>query len=144
MDNLTFQIIFSELPEYDCIQVEITAKSAYVTACRSSYLCSSDLAQVSHSIKDYLADPARPVSIQLGNIIGQQAPAFSMDLLPVDRHGHILLDIDLDVEDDPSHAHRCRFYVETELGLLSSFASRLCGLETASEGAAVSLLQDSR
>lgn len=57
-------------------------------------------------------------------------------------HSHVLLNIDSEVKDDPSHAHRCRFYVETELGLLSRFASKLSGLGAALEGAAVSLLQD--
>ena len=39
----------------------------------------------------------------------------------MDPHSHVLLNIDLEVKDDPSHAHRCRFYVETELGLRSAY-----------------------
>lgn len=141
MDTIAFKKIYSEQPDSDLLELEITAVSKYVTAFQCCYLSASDLLSSADKIEQYLRRHHEPRYIQYGEKEGNFTPAFSMNILPADQRGHIKVEVDVEIADHPGRSHRCLFFVETELGMIERFGKQIRSLAWAPVGASIHLDQ---
>ena len=65
--------------------------------------------------------------------------AFSLNILPCDNYGHVKIEVDIEIMDNDTRAHRCCFYVSCELGQLEKFGQSLISLILNDNGIKVSL-----
>lgn len=126
MDN----IIISKLwQDDDLIELYVIAKSKYVTINQSCYISIEDIIKNSELIKKYVENSDNEMYIEFGNKKGNYTPAFSLKLFPMDSHGHLKIEADLEINDNNTRCHRCIFFIEAELGSIEHFAKELSKIE---------------
>ena len=125
MDNLKIQTV---MIDGNLVELRIDAMSEYVSVHQSCYVSDSDLLLFSKKIKDYISDPKSECYLEFGKKTGNYTPAFSMLLLPMEKNGHVLIEVDFEIDDNPDRKHRCSFYINSELGSIEGFGRRLGGL----------------
>ena len=125
MDNLKIQTV---MIDGNLVELRIDAMSDYVSIHQSCYVSDSDLPLFSKRIADYISDPKSECYLEFGKKSGNYTPAFSMLLLPMQKNGHVLIEVDFEIADNPVRKHRCSFYINSELGCVEGFGRRLAGL----------------
>ena len=60
---------------------------------------------------------------------------------PIDNHGHVKIEVDMEIADNDRRAHRCCFYVSCELGQIERFGQSLVSLISEDEEVKVSLIK---
>lgn len=103
------------------------------------YVEESVLRKAAEKIHNYIADSKEQCYLEFGNKTGNYTPAFSLNILPCDNYGHVKIEVDIEIADNDSRAHRCSFYVNCELGQLERFGQSFLSLISGSGGARVSL-----
>ena len=63
--------------------------------------------------------------MEFGKKKGDFTPAFSLRFLPTDNSGHVEIEIDMEIDDNPDRKHRCKFYIYSELALIEQFGRSL-------------------
>lgn len=81
------------------------------------------------------------ITYTYGNKTGNYTPAFSLSILPTDNHGHVKIEVDIEIADNDRRAHRCCFYVSCELGQIERFGQSLVSLISEDEEVKVSLIK---
>ncbi|SMC34281.1 hypothetical protein SAMN06296952_0465 [Oscillospiraceae bacterium] len=125
MDNLKIQTV---MIDGNLVELRIDAISEYVSIHQSCYVSDSDLSLFSKRIADYISDPKSECYLEFGKKSGNYTPAFSMLILPMNRNGHVMIEVDFEIDDNPDRKHRCSFYINSELGCIEGFGRRLAGL----------------
>lgn len=125
MDNLKIQTV---MKDGNLVELRIEAMSEYVSIHQSCYVSDSDLLFFSKRIADYISDPESECYLEFGKKSGNYTPAFSMLILPMERNGHVMIEVDFEIDDNPDRQHRCSFYINSELGCVEGFGRRLSGL----------------
>ncbi len=125
MDNLKIQTV---MIDGNMVELRIDAMSDYVSIHQSCYVSDSDLPLFSKRIADYISDPKSECYLEFGKKSGNYTPAFSMLILPMNRNGHVMIEVDFEIDDNPDRKHRCSFYINSELGCIEGFGRRLAGL----------------
>ena len=46
-------------------------------------------------------------------------------ILPMNKNGHVTIEVDLEIDDNISRNHRCSFFINSELGCVERFGKRL-------------------
>lgn len=138
MNNIVFEKVWQD---DDLIELKILAESEFVTAYQKCYIQQSDLEKVSKKIVKYSKEFTENEYIELGNIEGNYTPAFAMLLLKAEMSGHLKIEVDLEVADIDNRSHRCRYFVESELGAVERLGINLMKLASASVGNKVSLCE---
>ena len=64
-----------------------------------------------------------------------------MLFLPLDANGHVKIEMDIEIADNNIRAHRCSFYVDTEIGLLEQFAYKMQMLLKGEDGYEIKLIE---
>lgn len=136
MDNLTFQ---KKWQDDDVIELFICGKSKYAEVCQSCYVGEEILSQYSNKLVNYSKNSSQTCYLEFGKKKGPYTPAFSMELLPADLYGHVLIDLDMEVKDNSERKHRCAFYVESDLGSIERFGNMMHKLVYGDIGCKVSL-----
>lgn len=136
MDNLIFEKIWQD---DSLIELKISASSEFVTAYQSCYIQDERLAEIAERICGYTESYNEACYLEFGKKEGNYTPAFSMCILPADVFGHIKIEVDIEIADNDTRAHRCCFYVESELGLIERLGKDLKRLITEPVGCEVSL-----
>lgn len=80
-----------------------------------------------------------PCYLEFGKKEGNYPPAFSMCLIPADNSGHVKIEVDMEIADNDTRAHRCCFYVNSELGLVEQLGKSLKRMAAGAVGDSVSL-----
>lgn len=117
------------------IELKVTAESEFVTAYQYCYVDPHFLKGLSETFSEFIRDYKNGCYIEFGKKDGNYTPAFSLEFLPIDRAGHIKIEVDLEIDDNDRRAHRCCFYVYSELGLIEKFGKKLSKLGDAQLGA---------
>ena len=138
MNNIVFEKVWQD---DDLIELKILAESEFVTASQKCYIQQSDLEKVSKKIVKYSKEFTENEYIELGNIEGNYTPAFAMLLLKTEISGNLKIEVDLEVADIDNRSHRCRYFVESELGAVERLGINLMKLASASVGNKVSLCE---
>ena len=125
-DNLSFEKIYQD----DClIELKILASSEYVFAYQNCYIEDKDLKDIAEKICNYVNNYQEACYLEFGHKKGNYTPAFAMKLLPTDHFGHVKIEVDIEIDDNDTRAHRCCFYVNSELGLVERLGKGLKELD---------------
>lgn len=124
MDNNN--IIFEKIwQDGDLIELKITAISEYANVFQSCYVENKFLKGITIIISEYIKNYDEECYIEFGKKDGNFTPAFSMKFLSADTRGHVKIEVDLEIADNDTRAHRCCFYVDSELGLIEKLGKEL-------------------
>lgn len=121
MDNIYVKKIWED---GELIEVSVKAKSEFATINQTCYISSEDVIKNANIIKKYIQNNEQAY-VEFGNKNGNYSPAFSMELFPCDNHGNVIVEVDMEIADNKTRMHRCKFFINTELGMLERFGEKL-------------------
>lgn len=121
MDNICVKKIWED---EGLIELYVKAQSKFVTINQTCYISTDDLKKNTEIIKKYIQKNLQTY-VEFGKIEGNYTPSFSMELYPCDDYGHVVIEMDMEIVDNKTKAHRCKFFINTELGLLEKFGEKL-------------------
>lgn len=137
MDNIIFERIWKDS---NIIELKVMASSEYINVFQNCYVEDVLLENAADKINNYIKNSNEVCYLEFGNKIGNYTPAFSLNILPSDNHGHVKIEVDIEIADNDRRAHRCCFYVSCELGQIERFGQSLVSLISEDEGVKVSLV----
>lgn len=121
MDNICIKKIWED---EGLIELFVIAQSKFATIKQTCYISTDDLKNNSDIIKIYIQSNVQTY-VEFGKIEGNYSPAFSMKLYPCDDYGHLAIEVDMEIADNKTRAHRCKLFVNTELGMIERFGNNL-------------------
>lgn len=121
------------------IEIKITAISKFSTSYQMCYVDESDITQMSDKIETFISDHSQDVSIDLGEKQGNYTPAFSMTMKKADIRGHVQIEVDIEIDDTDDRCHRCKYFVESELGAVERFGKKLVAFYKTEVGSILSM-----
>lgn len=136
MDNIIFEKIWQD---DNLIELRIAANCEFVSAYQNCYIELQRLKEISEKITTYLNDSSTSCYLEFGQKEGNYTPAFSMCILPSDLTGHVKIEVDIEIADNNERAHRCCFYVKSDMGLIDNLNVGLKRLAVELEGTKISL-----
>ena len=131
MDNI---IIEKKWSDEGIIEIKIYAETEFINVWQECYVSESCWENNAVHIIEYIKNPEGECYVVYGNKYGNFTPAFSMNFSSMDVRGHIKIEMDIEINDNNMRAHRCSFYVVTEMGLLENFAQKMYKLLRADVG----------
>lgn len=134
MDKMQFEKIWQN---DNVIELKISACSEYASAYQNCYIQDTDLKEIGEKICDYVSDHTNSCYLEFCQKEGNYTPAFSMEVLPADVRGHEKIEVDIEINDNDTRAHRCCFYINSELGLVEQLGKSLKWLVTERIGESV-------
>ena len=137
MDNIIFERLRKDS---NIIELKAMASSEYINVFQSCYVEDVLLENAADKINNYIENPDEVCYLEFGNKTGYYTPAFSLSILPTDNHGHVKIEVDIEIADNDRRAHRCCFYVSCELGQIERFGQSLVSLISEDEEVKVSLV----
>lgn len=138
MDNIIFERLWKDS---NIIELKVMASSEYINVFQSCYVEDVLLENAADKINNYIENPDEVCYLEFGNKTGYYTPAFSLSILPSDNHGHVKIEVDMEIADNDRRAHRCFFYVSCELGQIERFGQSLVSLISEDEEVKVSLIK---
>ena len=135
-DNITFEKSWED--EY-CFEVKIQVESEYASVWQKCYLSDQLVDDLSGIIADFCTGKNENAYFESGSKSGKHTPAFSFRLSH-DGKGHVTIETDMEIDDVDDRSHRCTCSVNTEIGLLEQFGTRILRLKRGEIGTIVSLL----
>ena len=138
MDNIIFVRLWKDS---NIIELKVMASSEYINVFQSCYVEDVLLENAADKINNYIENPDEVCYLEFGNKTGYYTPAFSLSILPSDNHGHVKIEVDMEIADNDRRAHRCCFYVSCELGQIERFGQSLVSLISEDEEVKVSLIK---
>ena len=138
MDNIIFERLWKDS---NIIELKVMASSEYINVFQSCYVEDVLLENAADKINTYIENPDEVCYLEFGNKTGYYTPAFSLSILPSDNHGHVKIEVDMEIADNDRRAHRCCFYVSCELGQIERFGQSLVSLISEDEEVKVSLIK---
>ncbi len=137
MNNIYIEKIWSDS---DLIEILVIANSEYVTAKQSCYIQKEDLIKNANRLIEYVCENSEEeLYLEFGQIKGNFTPAFSMRFIQKDLLGHINIEMDIEIADISDRSHRCKFFVEAELGSIERLCKKLTRLSDEEVGTSCSL-----
>ena len=121
MDNICIKKIWED---GELIELYVKIQSQFVMINQTCYISLDDVINNSKIIKKFILSN-KQTYVEFGKKSGDFSPAFSLELYPSDDYGHLVIEADMEISDNKTRMHRCRFYITTELGLLEKFAEQL-------------------
>ena len=122
-------------------QIKLSVNTEYVDVWQICYFDATSFNKLCVFLLDYCKGNCNADYYESGNKQGNYTPSFSMSLSN-DRVGHIIIEMDLEINDVTDRSHRCICNVYTELGLLQQFAIRMEKIIDSKVGYAISLLDE--
>ena len=122
MDNLVIKRIWYD---DELIELQVTAYSDYVSVKQTCYIGKSELSLIAEKILCFLENSNTHCYVEFGKKEGNYTPAFSMFINPMDKFGHITIEMDMEIADNAKRCHRCLFYIHTECEALHKFGKSL-------------------
>ncbi|EIY7149604.1 hypothetical protein SHT65_03490 [Enterococcus faecalis] len=136
MNNLIFEKVWEE---DTFIEIKITAKSKYSTSYQMCYVDEDEINKMNEKIAFYIADYSQDIYIEFGEKKGNYTPAFSMEIKKADIYGHVKIEVDLEIDDIDDRSHRCKYFVESELGALENFRQKALNFYNSEIGTKISM-----
>ena len=136
MENIILKKVWED---ETMIELEITAISKYVTSYQLCYVNEIEIQEMATKIKEYIEDFTKDVYIKFGEKDGNYTPAFSMNLLSADSQGHVNIEVDVEIDDVEDRSHRCKYFVQSELGAIERFGGKSLGLYESEVGMSISM-----
>lgn len=137
MDKITFT---KRSSDNETISVDILIESSCVIIKLETFVFYSQISNISRRLIDYSNHYNEGCIIELLNL--------KMKLFPANKNGHVLIEIDADIEDNymeewhldnSVQKHKCSFYITSEIQLIENFGKNLKGLASRENGYEVKL-----
>lgn len=138
MNNIVIEKVWED---ENVIELKITAVSEYVTAYQTCYTNTAELARIRNEISGFLNDFTHDYYIQIGKKEGNYTSAFSMNLKKANLTGHVNIEMDIEIADIDDRSHRCKFFVDGELGAIERFGMNLKYIGEGEIGEEISLYE---
>lgn len=122
MDNLIFEKIWEDI---HALEFKIEAKNQYVIVWQTCYMDELGLKENINSLLQFIDSEQKHCYVEFGCKEDNSAPAFSMEASFADRSGHILLELDMEIDDNSERKHRCQLYIKTDITSLEQFCKRV-------------------
>ncbi len=135
-DNILIEKIWQD---NDLLELSIKCDSKFAVAIQTCYIQVSDLHDICNSIVNCTKYLQKNCYLEFGKKNGNFTPSFSMEIVEITSSGHVIIEVDVEIEDNDIRKHRSCFYVESELGLLEKFGIALKKLIKGDIGDCVSL-----
>lgn len=123
--------ILKKWVDQNILELEVEARSEYVSVKQRCYIQDIDLVKNGLEVKAFSYEFNQGHYIEFGSKTGNFTSAFSLEFLPADNSGKIKIEVDMEIADNEERKHRCKFYVNSEIGLVHLFGKKL--VELASE-----------
>lgn len=139
-DNMpaTDNIIFTRIWEDDdFFEANIQFSTNTIIVSCDLYLDDLTVNELSDSINGFVVDSKKTFTWNVRKYNSVDSPRLFIEFTEQDKHGRVVLQVDLKNEDGVTAA----FGINTELGLLQSFANRIHRLKTASVGQKIALIE---
>ena len=127
MDNI---LLTKEWIDDDLVELKVEASSKFVKAFQYCYMDIKNINAIGQALSQYAGSLIEQSYFEFGVKNGNSTPAFSLNLIPVDKLGHIQVEIDLEIDDNNDRIHRCVFYVNTELGCINNWGKAITALSS--------------
>ena len=109
-----------------CFEVEIYAKANTIATCMKSYTTAESINMLADGIKKFAVTNNGEYLWENGEKGDHSTPFVSMDFRSIDKIGHIIIEIYMEIDDGASlDKHNCCFFVKTERGLIDRFENEL-------------------
>ena len=118
--------------EDDLIELEIIVENDNACLRQKCYIQSDSLVDIGNRIEKYSIKGDTNLYVVFGNKGKEFTPGFSLLLYNADKHGHLRIEVDIEV-DDGSRDHRCQIFIYSELGIIQQFGIKLKHLLDESE-----------
>lgn len=122
MDNIIFEKVWQD---GNIIELKISASSEFVSAYQYCYIQDNKLKEISEKMINFVKNYNETCYLEFGVKTGNYTPAFSMCIMPADMLGHVMIEVDIEIADNDMRAHRCCFYVKSELGIIERLGMNL-------------------
>ncbi|EAG9230761.1 hypothetical protein IIE63_002065 [Listeria monocytogenes] len=122
MTNLTISKYWED---NDFLEIKVIAESEFVKVHQLCYMQEISLKEIGEKIVAYSYKPKENCYIEFGEKEGNFTPAFSLEFLKADKSGHVEIEVDMEIADNPDRKHRCKFYIYSELGLIEQFGRNI-------------------
>ena len=139
MDNIIIEKIWndSDISNTGLFEVKLTCITEYITINENVYMNDSLVKEFANIIEEYTVNNKETyfeIPIKEGH-----TPGFEMTILPFDKHGHIQIEMKMEIDDNDKKLHFGIFYIKTEIGLLEKFRLKLNKLLNLEIGEKISL-----
>lgn len=135
---MTDNIIFTRIWEDDYFfEANIQFITNTITVSCDLYLNDLMVDELSDGINDIVVGSKKTYAWNVGIADSVDSPRLTMEFAEQDKHGRVVLRADLKNEEGVT----ATFGMNTELGLLHSFANRIRRLKTASVGEKIALIE---
>ena len=125
MDNICIQKIWEDK---DFFEIRIEASNEYVNVNQTCYIMPQGIREIAEKMKLCAQRLEGDKYYEFGCKTGKATPSFSIEVADIDDYGHVLLELELEINDNENRAHWCKLYVKTELGCFERFAEALAEL----------------
>lgn len=124
----------------EVIELKIVCSSALITATSKIYVTEYLIDDLIYQIKQFVNGKVIE-SVWTNEEKGDNSTAcVSLRFLHKDKLGHILIEVFMELDDGGNYSrHNCCFYINTEIGLLTTFCEKLPQLKQKSSGIIFSL-----
>ncbi|MBO0453178.1 hypothetical protein [Candidatus Enterococcus murrayae] len=122
MDNLKIERVWQDS---NLLELKVSAKSKYIKVTQVCYVQNEDLQTIGKNIQDFSFNFNKKCYVEFGEKSGNRTPAFSLEFLPADKTGNILIEVDMEIDDNDEGRHRSCFYIQSEIGLVERFGKSL-------------------
>lgn len=138
MDNIVFEKLWQD---EELLEFKVVAHNEFIEVLQSCYIATDDLKRNAGKIIEYKNNYELECYLEFGKKEGNYTPAFSMLILPADSHGHLKIELDIEIADNEKRCHRCSFYIKTEIGMLDKLGNKLAKFEKLDIGGRISLIE---
>ncbi|MBS0949479.1 hypothetical protein JK159_03675 [Weissella minor] len=122
MDNLRIEKTWSD---NDFFEINIKGSNEFITCEQNIYVAFESISTICTKLFEYVNQPNKALYFESGDKTGAYTPAISVNILPAELTGTILIELDMEIEDNDERRHRAVFYVKTDKFNLKSFSEKL-------------------
>lgn len=139
MNNIIVEKVWNDS---DMMELHIVAESEFVRAHQTCYIQEADLQEIGHKMINYVSEYGnQDLYVELGKKEGNFTPAFSMNFTKKDSSGHINIEVDLEIPDIKDRSHRCKYFVQGEIGAIERLGKGFLRIVTSDVGTMCSLYE---
>ena len=140
IDNIKIEKIWQD---EDFFEVLVTCSNNMITASTEVYVTELAVKQLQNEIDQFLELKKPDIFWKSGERGNQSTPCVEFKMCMKDSSGHVLVETFMELNDGGNlDKHICCFYINTELGMLHDFNSKLSTLMSPVIGTSVSLVEE--
>lgn len=140
VDNIKIERIWQD---EDFFEISVTCSNNVITASTEVYVTDLSIKQLQNEIAQFLQFEKSEIFWKSGERGNQTTPCVEVNICMKDSSGHVLIESFMELNDGGSlDKHTCCFYINTELGMLHEFNSKLSMLINPVIGTRVSLVEE--